>query len=121
MRVIAELQEHSANPAPRPRMIWIVVQYGAIRVKSKLQMTLAEKSQSQVQPRALQRCIVADCPPEAVGCLANAACAPQQRAEVVLARRVRVRAADGISERLLSLGRAAKEVERNTALIENAW
>src|SRR5215212_6625420 len=79
-RVIAELKQHSPNPAPRARMIRMVLQHGAVRVERKLQMCLTEKSQSQVQPRTLERCIIADCAPEAVGCLANVAPAPEQRA-----------------------------------------
>src|SRR5215212_1300368 len=80
-RVIAELQQHSANPAPCARMIGMVLQYRAIRVERKLQMSLTKKSQSQVQPRTFERCIIADCAPEAVGRLANVAPAPEQRAE----------------------------------------
>jgi hypothetical protein len=73
-------------------MLRVSLQHGAIRVERELEMSLPEQRQCQVQAATLERRVVANRAPEAIGCLTNISSTPEQCAEIVLTGRVRFRA-----------------------------
>ncbi len=100
-------------------MLRLVVNYGSIRIERQLKMTLAIQRQGKIDPGAVERPVIPGRAPEIVRGLAQLTRIPFERAEIVLCRCVTRRTGNAVAERLLCFRAPAKEVKRNSALIEN--